>query len=119
MMTPGQPRSKSGRRARRSGARGPGGARGRAPAPPARPGTGKGPPSLHRRPGTRVHPLHRPDHTPVRLARKLIVAILLALVLVLSVLGYLRVRRELAVFDADMRRDHAVVARSLHAALVT
>jgi two-component system, NtrC family, sensor kinase len=55
----------------------------------------------------------------VRLARKLIVAILLGLVLVLSVLGYLRVRRELAVFDMDMRRDHEVVARSLRSALLT
>jgi two-component system NtrC family sensor kinase len=54
----------------------------------------------------------------VRLARKLIVAILLGLVLVLSVLGYLRVRRELDVFDADMRRDHAVVARSLNTAVL-
>jgi two-component system NtrC family sensor kinase len=54
----------------------------------------------------------------VRLARKLIVAILLGLVLVLSVLGYLRVRRELDVFDSDMHRDHAVVARILGGALL-
>jgi two-component system NtrC family sensor kinase len=54
----------------------------------------------------------------VKLARKLIFAILLGMVLVLSVSGYLQVRRELAAFAEDMHRDHALVARTLTAALI-
>jgi len=55
----------------------------------------------------------------VKLARKLIIAILLSMVLVLSVSGYLQVRRELAAFADDMHRDHALVARSLSGALIS
>ena len=55
----------------------------------------------------------------VKLARKLILAILLGMVLVLSASAYLQVRRELAAFAEDMRRDHAVVARSLSSALLS
>jgi two-component system NtrC family sensor kinase len=55
----------------------------------------------------------------VKLARKLIVAILLGMVVVLSVSGYLRVRRELSAFGEDMARDHALVARSLQSAIVS
>jgi two-component system NtrC family sensor kinase len=54
----------------------------------------------------------------VKLARKLIVGILLGMVLVLSASAYLQVRRELRAFADDMRRDHAVVARSLRSAIV-
>jgi two-component system NtrC family sensor kinase len=55
----------------------------------------------------------------VKLARKLIGAILLGMVLVLSASAYLQVRRELTAFAADMRRDHALVARSLSSALLS
>ncbi len=49
----------------------------------------------------------------MKLARKLVAAILLVLVSVLALTGYLRVRGEMAVFETDMRRDHVVLARAL------
>jgi signal transduction histidine kinase len=55
----------------------------------------------------------------VKLARKLIGAILLGMVLVLSASAYLQMRRELAAFAEDMQRDHALVARSLSGALLS
>jgi signal transduction histidine kinase len=54
----------------------------------------------------------------MKLARKLIVAIVLVLLGVLGLSAYLRVRREIAVFDLDMRRDHQVLARAVTRALV-
>jgi hypothetical protein len=60
----------------------------------------------------------QPRRLAVKLAWKLIVALLLCMVVVLSISGYLRVRRELAAFAEDMRRDHALVARSLQSAFL-
>jgi two-component system, NtrC family, sensor kinase len=54
----------------------------------------------------------------MRLAWKLIVALVTGLVLVLAVSGWLRVRGEVEVFEADMRRDHQEVARVLQPSLV-
>jgi two-component system, NtrC family, sensor kinase len=54
----------------------------------------------------------------MRLAWKLIVALVTGLVLVLAVSGWLRVRGEVEVFEADMRRDHEEVARVLQPSLV-
>ncbi len=49
----------------------------------------------------------------MRFAWKFIVALTLGMVVVLGANGFLRVRRELAVFETDMRRDHEVVSRIL------
>jgi two-component system, NtrC family, sensor kinase len=54
----------------------------------------------------------------MKLARKLILAIALVLLAVLGLSAFLRVRRELDVFDVDMRRDHEVLARAVTKALV-
>ncbi len=49
----------------------------------------------------------------MRLAWKLIVALLLGLIAVLALSGWLRVREEIKVFENDMRRDHEVVSHML------
>jgi two-component system, NtrC family, sensor kinase len=49
----------------------------------------------------------------MRLARKLIFAMVLGLAVVFAANAYYRVRRERAAFDRDMREDHAVLARVL------
>jgi two-component system NtrC family sensor kinase len=49
----------------------------------------------------------------MKLALKLVLAIVIGIVLVLSVDGYFRVRRQLAVFEVDMKRDHAAMGRAL------
>ena len=49
----------------------------------------------------------------MRLARKLILSMVIGLTLVLAANAYYRVRRELAAFDEDMRQDHEVLARVL------
>jgi len=49
----------------------------------------------------------------MKLALKLVLAIVVGIVLVLSVDGYFRVRRQLAVFESDMKRDHAAMGRAL------
>ncbi|MBN2576200.1 MAG: HAMP domain-containing protein [Deltaproteobacteria bacterium] len=55
----------------------------------------------------------------MRLARKLIVSMIIGVTLVLAANAYYRVRRELAAFDEDMRRDHEVLARVLGRAVAT
>jgi two-component system, NtrC family, sensor kinase len=54
----------------------------------------------------------------MKLARKLILAIALVLLGVMALSAFLRVRRELDVFDVDMRRDHEVLARAVTKAFV-
>jgi signal transduction histidine kinase len=49
----------------------------------------------------------------MKLARKLILSMVIGLTLVLAANAYFRVRRELAAFDEDMRQDHEVLARVL------
>jgi two-component system NtrC family sensor kinase len=49
----------------------------------------------------------------MRLARKLILAMVIGLALMLAANAYYRVRRELAAFDADMQQDHEVLGRVL------
>ena len=49
----------------------------------------------------------------MRLARKLILSMVIGLALVLSANSYYRVRRELAAFDQDMAQDHQVLAQVL------
>jgi signal transduction histidine kinase len=53
---------------------------------------------------------------PVRLARRLTVALLLGILAVLAVDAWLRVRRETAFFDEDLRRDTRVTATVLSGA---
>jgi two-component system NtrC family sensor kinase len=53
----------------------------------------------------------------MRLAWKLIVALLLGLIAVLALSGWLRVREEIKVFENDMRRDHEVVSHMLEPSL--
>jgi len=52
----------------------------------------------------------------LKLALKLAAAVTLGIVLVFSVDGYLRVRRQLGTFEADMKRDHAAMGRALASA---
>jgi len=47
----------------------------------------------------------------MRLAAKLVSVAILAIIVVSAVNGYLRVRREIAIFDSDMRRDVIQLAR--------
>jgi signal transduction histidine kinase len=49
----------------------------------------------------------------VKLALRVAVAVIVGVVLVLGGFGYLRVRREIAMFDADMRKDHALIGSTL------
>jgi signal transduction histidine kinase len=49
----------------------------------------------------------------MRLARRLILATLLGMALVLGANAYLRVTRELHMFERDMNQDHAVLARTV------
>jgi two-component system NtrC family sensor kinase len=49
----------------------------------------------------------------MRLARKLILAMVVGVAVVLAVNAYYRVQRELAAFDADMERDHQVLGAIL------
>jgi two-component system, NtrC family, sensor kinase len=49
----------------------------------------------------------------MRLARKLTLAIVAGLALMLAANAYYRSRRELAAFDADMQQDHETVGRAL------
>jgi signal transduction histidine kinase len=49
----------------------------------------------------------------MRLARKLILATLAGMALVLAVSAYFRITRELELFERDMIMDHAVLARTL------
>ena len=54
---------------------------------------------------------------PVRLARRLTVALLLGILAVLAVDAWLRVNRETAFFDEDLRRDTRVTAAALSGAV--
>jgi two-component system NtrC family sensor kinase len=49
----------------------------------------------------------------MRLALKVVLATVLGTLLVLVVFGYVRVRREVALFDSDIRNDHALIATTL------
>jgi two-component system NtrC family sensor kinase len=49
----------------------------------------------------------------VRLALKVVLATVLGTLAVLVVFGYLRMRRELALFDSDIRHDHALIGTTL------
>jgi two-component system NtrC family sensor kinase len=53
----------------------------------------------------------------MRLARKLIFAMVLGLAVVFAANAYYRIRRERAAFDRDMREDHAVLARVMSRAV--
>ena len=52
----------------------------------------------------------------MKIVPKLTAALLLGTCAILGVNGYLRIRREVAAFEADRRRDHEMIARSLAAA---
>jgi hypothetical protein len=49
----------------------------------------------------------------MKLARKLILSMVIGLTLVLAANSFYRVRRELAAFDDDMKQDHEVLAQVL------
>src|SRR5512138_2238149 len=49
----------------------------------------------------------------MKLARKLILSLILGLLIVLATNAVFRVRRELAAFDQDMKRDHEALAQFL------
>jgi two-component system, NtrC family, sensor kinase len=49
----------------------------------------------------------------VRLALKVVLATVLGTLAVLVVFGYLRTRREVALFDSDIRNDHALIGTTL------
>ena len=53
----------------------------------------------------------------MRLARKLILSMVIGLTLVLAANSFYRVRRELAAFDDDMKLDHEVLAQVLESAV--
>jgi signal transduction histidine kinase len=53
----------------------------------------------------------------MKLARKLILTMVVGLTVVLSANAYYRVRRELAAFDTDMKQDHEVLAQVLENAV--
>ena len=53
----------------------------------------------------------------MRLTFKLFIAIAIGIVLVFSVDGYLRIRRQVQTFENDMKRDHAVMGLALAAAI--
>ena len=55
----------------------------------------------------------------MRLARKLILSMVIGLTLVLAANSFYRVRRELAAFDEDMKQDHEVLAQVLESAITT
>jgi two-component system, NtrC family, sensor kinase len=55
----------------------------------------------------------------MRLARKLILSMVLGLALVLAANAYYRVHRELAAFDEDMQRDHQALASVLNRAVTS
>jgi two-component system NtrC family sensor kinase len=49
----------------------------------------------------------------MRLALKVVLATVLGVLAVLTVFGWLRAQREIALFDSDMRKDHALIATTL------
>jgi two-component system, NtrC family, sensor kinase len=58
----------------------------------------------------RDEPRHSRD---MRLALKVVLATVLGTLAVLVVFGYLRTRREIALFDSDIRNDHALIGTTL------
>jgi two-component system NtrC family sensor kinase len=55
----------------------------------------------------------------MRLARKLILSMVIGLTVVLAANSFYRVRRELAAFDEDMQQDHDVMAQVLKSAVTS
>jgi hypothetical protein len=53
----------------------------------------------------------------MKLARKLILSMVMGLTVVLTANAFYRVRRELAAFDEDMKQDHEVLAQVLEKAV--
>src|SRR5664279_4272036 len=53
----------------------------------------------------------------MKLARKLILAMVIGSTLMLAANSFYRVRRELAAFDDDMKQDHEVLAQVLESAV--
>jgi two-component system NtrC family sensor kinase len=49
----------------------------------------------------------------MRLALKVVLATVLGVLAVLTVFGWLRAKREIALFDSDMRKDHELIASTL------
>src|SRR5262245_55324557 len=49
----------------------------------------------------------------MRLALKVVLVTVLGTLAVLVVFGYLRTRREIALFDSDIRNDHALIGTTL------
>jgi len=49
----------------------------------------------------------------MRLALKVVLATVLGTLAVLVVFGYLRARREIALFDSDIRNDHGLIGTTL------
>ena len=49
----------------------------------------------------------------MKLAFKVILAMVLGMLIVLAVFGWIRARNEIAVYDADMRKDHRLIATTL------
>jgi two-component system, NtrC family, sensor kinase len=54
----------------------------------------------------------------MKLTRKLTLALFLVVLLVISGFAYVRVERELALFDSDMRRDHQIMSEALRSAVL-
>src|SRR5690606_32670912 len=56
---------------------------------------------------------HGRSRGPMRLALKVVLATVLGVLAVLTVFGWLRAKREIALFDSDMRKDHELIAATL------
>lgn len=55
----------------------------------------------------------------MKLALKVALAVTAAVIVVLGAFGYLRVQREIALFEFDMRKDHTLIASTLVAPVLT
>ncbi len=55
----------------------------------------------------------------MRLALKVVLATVLGTLAVLIMFGYLRIRREVALFDSDIRNDHGLIGRTLAVCVAT
>jgi two-component system NtrC family sensor kinase len=55
----------------------------------------------------------------MRLALKVVLATVLGTMAVLLIFGYMRTRREIALFDVDMRNDHALIGTTLAVCVAT
>jgi len=54
----------------------------------------------------------------MKLTRKLTLALFLVVLVVICVFAYVRVEREVALFDGDMRRDHLIMSEALRSAVL-